>query len=183
MIDDKATQTLENLHRMKAEGMITEEDYERSKERILFGPAAIKKEAALSNVPPPRDDIVAWLKRPWLRWADYQGRSGRREFWTFQLIPAAIGIIVVVIAGMGGDEYGNFSALQRAIAFLAVLAMLALIVPQLALQVRRFHDQDKSGWFVLLNAIPYIGPFIVLAMMLVPSSPGDNRYGPSEGHS
>lgn len=181
MIDDKATQTLENLHRLKADGIITEEDYERSKERILFGPAATKREAAQSGDLPSRDDIVAWLRRPWRRWADYQGRSGRREFWTFQLIPAAIGVMIVVMAGVGGDEYGEFSGFQRMIAILAVLGLLALIVPQLALQVRRFHDQDKSGWFVLLNAIPYIGPFIVLAMMLVPGSPGDNRYGPSEG--
>ena len=53
----------------------------------------------------------------------------------------------------------------------------AAILPYIAVQVRRFHDQGKSGWFAALNLIPYLGVFVVLAFMLVPGQHGDNEYG------
>ena len=63
---------------------------------------------------------------------------------------------------------------------MAVLGVFALasIIPAIAVQVRRFHDQDKSGWFVLLNFIPIIGGLIVLVMMFLDGTPGPNRFGP-----
>ena len=51
-------------------------------------------------------------------------------------------------------------------------------MPAIAVQVRRFHDQDKSGWFVLLGLIPYVGGLIVLVFMCLPGTPGPNRFGP-----
>lgn len=177
MITDESVKAIENLHRMKAEGIITEEDFEKSKQRILFGAATSIAGSSAVSATPPVDDIVGWLRRPWQRWSDYQGRSGRREFWVFQLIPAAMGIIFVLVAEFGGRGYGEPNAFQSLVVLLTVGVLLALIVPQLALQVRRFHDQDRSGWFVLVNAIPYFGPLIVLAMMLIPGTSEDNRFG------
>jgi uncharacterized membrane protein YhaH (DUF805 family) len=55
---------------------------------------------------------------------------------------------------------------------------LATIIPSIAVQVRRFHDQDKSGWFVLLNLVPYIGALIVLVFMFIEGTKGPNRFGP-----
>ena len=52
-------------------------------------------------------------------------------------------------------------------------------MPLIAVEVRRFHDQDRSGWFALLNLIPYIGPLIVLGMMCIDGTPGENRFGPN----
>jgi uncharacterized membrane protein YhaH (DUF805 family) len=52
------------------------------------------------------------------------------------------------------------------------------VVPLIAVEVRRFHDQGKSGWFVLLNIIPYIGWAIVCVFMLLPGDEDDNKYGP-----
>jgi len=47
-----------------------------------------------------------------------------------------------------------------------------------AVTVRRFHDQNRSGWFFLLNLIPYVGGLVVLVFMLLPGTPGDNNFGP-----
>jgi len=55
--------------------------------------------------------------------------------------------------------------------------MLGVLIPNLAVQVRRFHDQDKSGWFVLLGLIPYIGGLILLVFMLFEGTRGSNRFG------
>lgn len=60
---------------------------------------------------------------------------------------------------------------------LMMLVILALFIPSLAIQVRRFHDLDKSGWMVLINFVPYIGGFIVLIMMMLEGTPGPNRFG------
>lgn len=60
---------------------------------------------------------------------------------------------------------------------LLIVFILGSFIPQLAVQVRRFHDQDKSGWFVLFNFVPYIGGIIVFVFMCIEGTQGDNQYG------
>jgi uncharacterized membrane protein YhaH (DUF805 family) len=73
---------------------------------------------------------------------------------------------------MGGD------ATMGAGSMILGLFYLAIFIPALAVQVRRFHDQDKSGWFVLLNFIPLVGGLIVFIFMCLDGTRGDNRFGP-----
>ncbi len=54
---------------------------------------------------------------------------------------------------------------------------LAVLIPSLAVQVRRFHDQDKSGWFILLGLIPYLGGLVLLIFMCLEGTRGRNRFG------
>jgi uncharacterized membrane protein YhaH (DUF805 family) len=61
---------------------------------------------------------------------------------------------------------------------LLVLFVLATVIPAIAVQVRRFHDQDKSGWFILLGLVPYAGGLIVFIFMLLEGTRGANQYGP-----
>jgi uncharacterized membrane protein YhaH (DUF805 family) len=56
--------------------------------------------------------------------------------------------------------------------------ILATFIPSLAVQVRRFHDQDLTGWLVLLGFIPYVGGLIVLVFMCIDGTRGPNKYGP-----
>jgi uncharacterized membrane protein YhaH (DUF805 family) len=65
-------------------------------------------------------------------------------------------------------------------AMLIVLGVYFLVffIPGLAVQVRRFHDQDKSGWFILLGFIPYVGSLILLVFMCLEGTRGPNRFGP-----
>ncbi len=80
------------------------------------------------------------------------------------------------VAGSGPP---NLAGLRLASSLLlSGIIALAFVVPLVAVQVRRFHDQDKSGWFVLLNLIPYIGVLVVLVFMLLDGTAGDNRFGP-----
>jgi len=82
------------------------------------------------------------------------------------------------------DHTNNLCSRKRSvfrpnpITICAALALIGLAVPHVAVQVRRFHDQDKSGWFALLNLVPYPGPFIVAGFMLIEGTQGDNQYGP-----
>ncbi len=61
---------------------------------------------------------------------------------------------------------------------MALLVALALILPSIAVGIRRLHDQDKSGWFILMGFIPFVGGIILIVFFCLPSTPGDNRYGP-----
>ena len=101
-------------------------------------------------------------------YANFSGRARRSEYWWF-----ALATIVV---------FGLLAALSRASAIFAVvygLAALAVIVPGLAVVVRRLHDTDKSGWFVLLGLVPFVGGIILLVFYATDGTPGDNRFGPS----
>lgn len=173
-VDDEAENPLDRiqqLHQMKADGLITDDEYEQAKSKLLdgVGGAGTKNRQVEPPVTPPAvDGLLDWIKRPLLHYADFAGRSRRKEFWLFQLILVPILMVFILFAGLG---------LFDLTAFILIVAMLGLIVPQLALQVRRFHDQNKSGWFALLNIVPYVGVFIVLIFMAVEGTKGANRYG------
>lgn len=123
-----------------------------------------------------------WMLMPLRRYADFSGRSRRKEYWMFAL--GVMGVVFLVIAlallmsgGLSGmAQTGGFLAGPFMIVF--AVFWLAIIVPSIAVQVRRFHDQDKSGWFVLLNFIPYLGGLIVLVFMFLEGTRGPNRFGP-----
>lgn len=173
MVDNESLQNLEKLHQLKNDGIISDEEFEKSKERLLFGsrPATAKA----SEVP---TDHMAWMLLPLKRYAQFEGRSSRKEFWMFLLGVNLVNLVWIVLAAAGTDEYGDTTALgNMAFGFIA-LTLLAVLVPMIAVQVRRFHDQDRSGWFALLNLIPYAGVLIVLGFMLVEGTRGSNRYGP-----
>lgn len=118
--------------------------------------------------------MLEWIMLPLRRYTDFSGRSRRKEYWMFLLgvliVAIVLGIVegIVGLSGMVGGVYGP----------LTLIFLLGIIVPSIALQVRRFHDQDKSGWFVLLSFIPFVGGLIVLVFMCLEGTKGPNRFGP-----
>lgn len=108
----------------------------------------------------------------WQRGLDFSGRSRRRDYWLALLIHI---VILMVLTYIGGDvdNEGNVSP-----GFLGGIYMLASLVPGIAIGVRRFHDTGRSGWWVLINFVPFIGGLIFLIFMLIDSQPGENQYGP-----
>lgn len=99
-------------------------------------------------------------------YANFEGRSSRGEYWWWALA-YFLGYIIAAAAGgiVGAGET------------LAVIFALALLVPNIAVAVRRFHDIGKSGWFVLLFLIPLIG-FILWIYFFIKPSDEPNQYGP-----
>lgn len=125
---------------------------------------------------------IGWLTLGHRRYRDTTGRSCRKEFWMFALCMVAVmlgGLMVLGASIPQVPERGPLPALGIVALLSLLIFLLASAIAALTLQIRRFHDQDRSGWFVLLNLIPYVGWAIVLAFMLVDGTPGDNRFGPS----
>lgn len=118
---------------------------------------------------------MEWMLMPVRRYADFSGRSRRKEFWMFQLGIFLLYIAVVVLGAILGAISETLSAIVMGI---FALAMLGLIIPSLAVAVRRMHDQDKSGWMLLLGLIPLIGSIILLVFYCTDGTPGPNQYGP-----
>ena len=128
---------------------------------------------------------MEWMILPYRRYADFSGRSRRLEYWMFTLFQFLVVVALVIVGaaffgrsdpvgGIADDEGGSGMILI----VLVGLFLVVSIVPGIAVQVRRLHDQDKSGWLILLSFIPYIGGIILLVLMLIDGTPGANRYGP-----
>lgn len=122
---------------------------------------------------------MEWMFMPYRRYFDFAGRSGLREYWMFTLFSivltaASLGLVVI-----GKNVEGNGDPTFLFWLGLSILGLwlFASIIPSIAVQVRRFHDQDRSGWMILLGFIPYIGGLIVFVFMCLPGTPGPNRYG------
>ncbi len=126
---------------------------------------------------------MEWMILPYKRYADFSGRSRRREYWMFTLFYTVMFVALLLFAFApflaASDDQAPPEMSPASIGFtlLAVAFALGSFIPGLAVTVRRFHDQDKSGWFILINFIPYIGGFILLVMMCIEGTRGENSYG------
>ena len=85
-------------------------------------------------------------------------------------------LVILAVAVAGGSAESNPFFGAFIVPFL--LGFIGLIIPNVAVQVRRLHDQDRSGWLILLFMIPYVGGLIGLVFMCIGGTPGPNRFGP-----
>lgn len=120
------------------------------------------------------------------RYTDFQGRSRRSEFWWVFLAFFIIGLIWGALMGLIGGGFGpGMNPIGIALSAILGLASLAVIIPGIALSVRRFHDLGQTGWLVLvfavLGLIPIIGFLSTLGQYIwfaMPGTIGPNAYGP-----
>ena len=125
--------------------------------------------------------FVEAVKSFYGRYFDFDGRSSRSEYWWVQLFYIIMIIVLIIpfVMGIMGAESGNVSDGAAMLSFVPlVLFVLAGIIPMIAVTVRRFHDQDKSGWMYLLSFIPYVGGIVIIVFMCLEGTRGENRFGP-----
>lgn len=119
-----------------------------------------------------------WMLMPYKRYADFSGRSQRKEYWMFSLFMFLVIIALVIIAALLGGLGDGANGPSMLFIVPVVIFFLASLVPSIAVTVRRLHDQDKSGWFYLLSFVPYVGGIIIFVFMCIDGTPGPNRFGP-----
>lgn len=112
--------------------------------------------------------------QPLRKYADFNGRARRAEYWLFQL---GIWILLAVLAGPM-DAVGEETTMGILLTLVFGLGALALVVPSLAVSVRRLHDINRSGWWVLINILPVLGTVILIVLFVLDGTPGPNRFGP-----
>lgn len=122
---------------------------------------------------------------PLKRYAQFEGRANRREYWMFQLflllaatVVGALSMTVAFVAAvvLQADSSWMAGITIGALALVGLL-WLATIVPLVAVTVRRLHDCGQSGWLYLLALVPG-GGLVILIFALLPGTPQDNLYGP-----
>ena len=121
------------------------------------------------------------VRRGFAKYARFDGRASRSEFWWWRLAIALYYLsgLAVVLAVAATREAGvESSPPAPAVAFLLLwmLGLLALVVPSLALFVRRLHDAELSGWVYLIVLFPYLGGLVLHVLALLKSKPGGARY-------
>ena len=140
---------------------------------------------------------MEWMILPFKRYAEFSGRSRRMEYWMFTLLNViVVTVLLFVVLGAGGaaglfdpanadDPSAGLSALFGGTGLLILLYGLAVLIPSIAVTIRRLHDRDMSGWWylgaIIGGMIPFVGFLISIAflvLMALPGTPGPNRFGP-----
>lgn len=115
------------------------------------------------------------------KYAIFTGRARRKEYWMFVLInfiiTFALYIITFVLVLTTSNSSLSFLPLVSII--LLIIYALALLIPSLAVGVRRLHDTNHSGWWYFISLVPFIGSIVLLIFLIMDSQPGINEHGPN----
>ena len=117
---------------------------------------------------------MSWYLEVLKKYAVFSGRARRAEYWYFVLF----NIIVAIVLSLIDTLLGTFNFMQG-VGLLSGLYSLAVLIPTLAVTVRRLHDIDRTGWWIFINLIPLIGFIVLLVFAVTDGTPGSNRYGPN----
>jgi uncharacterized membrane protein YhaH (DUF805 family) len=115
-----------------------------------------------------------WYLKVLKQYAEFNGRARRTEFWMFALFNLLFGIGAMILDNVLGFTFGmlGYGAFY-------VLYSLAVLIPGLAVSVRRLHDIGKSGWMILVALIPIVGAIWLIVLYATDSNLGENAYGPN----
>jgi len=118
-----------------------------------------------------------WYLKVLKQYADFSGRARRKEYWMFVLFNMIFAIVAAILdnvlgIAMEGTGYGPLYGIYA----------LAVLIPGLAVAVRRLHDVGKSGWMILITLIPLIGAIWLLVLLVTDSNLGENQYGQNHQH-
>lgn len=113
-----------------------------------------------------------WYLEVLKKYAVFGGRARRKEYWYFVLFNMLISIALTLIDGVTG----SFSS-EAGIGLLSGIYGLAVLIPSIAVGVRRLHDTNRSGWWLLISLIPLIGAIVLIVFLASDSKPEENKYG------
>ena len=111
---------------------------------------------------------MEWYLAVLKQYAVFSGRARRKEYWMFCLFNLIIAIVLAVIEGVVGSP-----------GIVGMIYSLAVLVPSIAVGIRRLHDTGRTGWWLLIALIPLIGAIVLIIFTVQDSDEGDNAYGPN----
>jgi uncharacterized membrane protein YhaH (DUF805 family) len=123
------------------------------------------------------------VRRGFAKYATFSGRASRGEYWWWSLFTFVVALLLAIPAapiGIATSPDGGETPGAPAVVLLVALGVfyLGILVPTLAVTVRRLHDAGFGGWLVLLGFIPWLGVLVLLVFALMPASPNGARYDP-----
>ncbi|MEU1305611.1 DUF805 domain-containing protein [Streptomyces shenzhenensis] len=112
-----------------------------------------------------------WYIEVLKKYAVFEGRARRKEYWMFALVNVVIAIVLAIVDAVLGTQIPS------------VVYALAVLLPGLGVSVRRLHDTGRTGWWLLIGIIPLVGAIVLLIFTVSEGTKGQNEYGadPKEG--
>jgi uncharacterized membrane protein YhaH (DUF805 family) len=117
---------------------------------------------------------MSWFIEALRKHAVFSGRFRRKEYWYFALFVVLISIVLTVIDSPIGAYHRS-----TGVGLLSSIFTLAILIPNISVSVRRLHDIDRTGWWVLISLVPLIGFIVLLIFHVQDSTPGPNRDDPN----
>lgn len=117
--------------------------------------------------------VMKWYLKCLSRSFDFKGRSRRKEYWMFVLFNFVFSLVLALF-----DVFFDLNVQGYCIGVLSGVYSVLMLIPGLAVVVRRFHDIGKSGWWLLAGFIPFVGSILLLIWFCTPGEISDNQYGP-----
>ncbi|KAA8995177.1 DUF805 domain-containing protein [Affinibrenneria salicis] len=111
---------------------------------------------------------MQWYLNVLKNYVGFSGRARRKEYWMFYLFNIIVSLVVAIIDTALGLN-----------AILLMIYALAILLPGLAVTVRRLHDIGKSGWWILISMVPFVGGLVLVAFTCMDSQPAENQFGPN----
>ena len=139
----------------------------------IFGNLLLGKVAITNKFYFKRKKTMNYYLSVLKKYAVFSGRAQRAEYWYFVLFNLIISIVLGIIDGVIG------SGTETSIGILGGIYSLAILIPGLAVSVRRLHDTNHSGWWLFISLIPLIGAIVLLVFMVRDSQSDQNQYGPN----
>ncbi len=109
------------------------------------------------------------------KYAVFDGRASRSEYWYFTLFNLLVSILVMIafsVVRLSGSMIGGFI-----VGVISFLYSVGSLIPSLAVGIRRLHDTNRSGWWVLISLVPLVGTIWLLVLLVLDSTLGENEYG------
>jgi uncharacterized membrane protein YhaH (DUF805 family) len=107
------------------------------------------------------------------KYAVFNGRARRKEYWMFALFNIVISIVLALI-----DATLGLMVADGSVGLLGLIYGLGVLLPSIGVAIRRLHDTNRSGWWLLIGFIPLIGVIVLLVFMVLPGTAGSNDHGP-----
>ena len=115
-----------------------------------------------------------WYLEVLRKYLVFEGRARRKEYWFFVLFNIIIAMILAII----DSTIGTLNP-ETGVGLLSGVYSLAVLIPTIAVAIRRLHDTDRSGWWLLILLVPIIGGLVLLVFFVLDGTPGSNQFGPN----
>lgn len=112
-----------------------------------------------------QSSAIDWMLMAWRKYADFSGRARRKEYWMYILGYVIVSVVLAIIGSILSTS------------LLGYAFMLVALVPSIAVGIRRLHDTERSGWWMLLGLIP-LGGLVLLVFFVMEGTRGNNAFGP-----
>jgi len=171
---------LTRLAKLRADGALSDDEYKQLKTKLLkkeFEPTPTLKTMSERPLNATEMTLARSVKTCFEKVDTFSGRASRSEYWWFVLFYVATMLFAAILDNMLGKTFTLPNGASAGFGFVFLFTAIFGWLPSISVQVRRLHDTDRSGWWYWINAVPFIGPILLIIWSCERGTEGENRFG------